>query len=71
MLAPADTSSGTQKFESGSFELLRVVGITEKEAAFARSNGGDALLEFLRCKSAFPVTDPTRCSVDLSQQPSP
>ena len=71
MLAPADASSGTHKFESGSFELLRVVGITEKEASFARSNGGDALLEFLRGQSAFPVTDPTRCSVDLSQPPSP
>jgi len=64
MLTPADEKSGIQKLESGSFELLRVVGITDKEAAFARSNGGDALLDLLRSQSAFPVTDPARCSVD-------
>ena len=71
MIAPADETSGTQKLESGSFELLRVVGITDKEAAFARSNGGDALLDLLRCQSAFPVTDPARCSVDLDHPGSP
>lgn len=42
MLTPTDPAFGTQKLESGSFELLRVVGITEKEAAYGRANGGGA-----------------------------
>jgi hypothetical protein len=71
MLAPAGSSFGTQRVESGSFELLRVVGITDDEAAFARAQGGDSLMESLRSGSAFPVTDPTRASVDLSNRASP
>jgi hypothetical protein len=65
IIAPADPSIGTQKLESGQFELIRVVGITEAEAAFARAKSGDALMERLRAAEAFPVTDPTRRSVYL------
>lgn len=65
MLAPAESSLRTQQVEAGSFELLRVVGITDAEAAFARVHGGDSLLKSLQSGSAFPVTDPTRGSVDL------
>lgn len=71
MLTPTDPALGTQKLDSGSFELLRVVGITKKEAAYGRANGGAALLESLRSGLAFPVTDPTRGSVDLSDWPPP
>lgn len=67
MLASADSEIGTQKLESGVFELIYVVGITEAEAAFARANNsGDMLLGRLRAAGAFPVTDPTRGSVRLS-----
>lgn len=65
MLAPADPATGTHQLESGVFELVRVVGITEAEAAFARVNGGDALVEWLRAAAVFPVIDPTRRSVHL------
>jgi|SRR6185437_11104229 len=68
MLAPADPSVGTQQLASGSFELLRVIGITDAEATFARAHGGDALIERLRAAAAFPVTDPRRRSVSLGEQ---
>lgn len=71
MLVPADPTFGTLTLDSGLFELLRVVGITDEEAAYARANGGDALLESLRSGLAFPVTDPARSSVDLSRRSSP
>lgn len=71
MLVPAESSWRSQQLESGSFELLRVVGITDAEAAFARAQGGDSLLESLRSGSAFPVTDPTRKSINLGNWAPP
>jgi hypothetical protein len=65
MVAPPDSSTGTQQLESGSFELQPVVGLTDAEAAFARVQGGEALLERLWAAGAFPVTDPHRRSVSL------
>ena len=65
MIAPADSSAGTQQLESGSFELQSIVGLTEPEVAFARVQGGEALLKRLRAAAAFPVTDPSRQSVNF------
>lgn len=65
MVAPPNSSTGTQQFESGSFELQPIVGLTDAEAAFARVRGGEALLERLCAAAAFPVTDPRRRSVSL------
>ncbi|MHB1871314.1 MAG: suppressor of fused domain protein [Steroidobacteraceae bacterium] len=65
MIAPPDSSTGTQQLESGSFELLPMVGVTNAEVAFARVQGGEALLERLRAAGAFPVTDPRRQTVSL------
>lgn len=70
MIAPADPPTGSQRLESGSFDLLRIVGITEAEAAFARSHGGDVLLAQLRMSAAFPVTDPARHTVPLRNSDS-
>jgi len=65
MLAPAEDTIGTQQLESGSFQFVRVVGISEVEAAHAREQGGGALLERLAASGAFPVTDPERSSLQL------
>jgi hypothetical protein len=60
MLAPAGRSIQEAKLESGPFTFYHVVGISEAEAAFARSHGGEALLNLLVAHGYFPVTDPTR-----------
>ncbi|MGB7740870.1 MAG: suppressor of fused domain protein [Steroidobacteraceae bacterium] len=65
MLAPLEASRGTQRLESGCFDLVQVVGITEAEAAFARAHDGASLLERLRTEGAYPVTNPARDSVRL------
>jgi len=70
MIAPGDPMIGTQQLESGSFELLRVVGIADPEAVYARLHGGDALVQRLLTAAAFPVTDPTRQSLALGNDPS-
>jgi Suppressor of fused protein (SUFU) len=69
MIAPGDPLMGTQQLESGSFELLRVVGITDSEAAYARAQGGDVLVQRLLAAAAIPVTDPTRQSLILGNDP--
>jgi len=48
---------------SGQVDLLQVVGITEAEREFARSQGHAALLARLAERDAFPLTDPSRGSV--------
>jgi|GEM_PF-566989 len=62
MLAPSP-HGGKQQLESGTFDFLQVVGITEEEALFARQEGGPKLLERLAAAQAFPVTDPMRSSL--------
>jgi hypothetical protein len=52
-----------QRLESGTFELLQIVGISEPEVAFARKEGGDALVRILSERTAFPVTDALRASI--------
>jgi len=60
LLVPAPRFNERQQLPSGHFHFQEFIGITEDEADFARSNGGDKLLALLK---AGPVTDPTRKSV--------
>lgn len=62
MLAPSPHGS-EHHLESGTFEFIQVVGITEEEALFAKEHGGPKLLVLLEKENAFPVTDPARPSV--------
>jgi len=48
---------------SGRVTLLRIAGITEDEARFAKERGGDELLPLLHAADAIPITDPLRESV--------
>jgi len=63
MLAPPIGFPRQAQLESGPFEFYQLVGITETEAAFARSHEGAVLVEMLRKHGAFPVTDSDRQSV--------
>jgi hypothetical protein len=63
MLAPPVSIPREALLESGAFEFYQVVGISEAEAAYARSHDGPALLERLMANSYFPVTDPNRTEV--------
>ena len=49
-----------QYLPSGSFIFQQLVGISESEAAFARTHDGEALQILLTENGAFPVTDPAR-----------
>ena len=60
MLAPPSRFPREIELESGPFALYQVVGISEAEAAFARSMGGQELLDLLSADNYFPVTDPDR-----------
>ena len=50
------------ELDSGKFDLLLCVGITDAEMAFARSQGGDALAQLLTHNDYLPVTNPKRIS---------
>ena len=60
LLTPAPNFRESQRLPSGQFHFLEFIGITEDEADFARSNGGDHLLALLMQRKAAPVTDPSR-----------
>jgi hypothetical protein len=62
MLAPSPYGTGHQ-LESGKFDFVQVVGITEGEALYANENGGPKLLDRLNEAQAFPVTNPRRASL--------
>jgi hypothetical protein len=63
VIGPPDGLPTEFRLPTGSVELLAVVGVTEVEAAYGRSRGGEALIGVLRKGSAYPVTDPRRSSV--------
>jgi hypothetical protein len=48
------------RLESGHFSFFQLIGVSEAEAAHARSHGGPAMVDLLRSKGFFPVTDPDR-----------
>ncbi|HXJ61799.1 MAG TPA: suppressor of fused domain protein [Verrucomicrobiae bacterium] len=60
MLAPPTRFPRRAHLESGPFDFFQIVGVSAGEAAYARSNGGSALLEILTADGHFPVTDPDR-----------
>lgn len=65
MLAPPARLPRETKLESGKFDFYSVVGIAEAEAAFARAEGGDALLTRLAAAGFFPITNPQRNHLDV------
>lgn len=67
MLAPPSRFPREMQLESGTFDFYQVVGITEAEAAYARANDGPALLKLLVSHGYFPVTDPDRTEVTMSE----
>ncbi len=46
--------------ESGHTQFIQVFGITFPELAFAKARSSSALIELLRSKTSFPVTEPDR-----------
>jgi hypothetical protein len=63
ILAPPESYEARFQLASGWVDLYAVFGATEDEAALAREQGGDRLVEILKRHAAFPVTDPSRRSV--------
>ena len=67
LLAPATDFAGVQQLPSGQFQFIQFVGITEKEAEYARAKGSPELFRMLLEQKAAPVTDATRPSILLAQ----
>jgi len=67
LLAPATDFAGVQQLPSGQFQFIQFVGITEKEAEYARAKGSPELFRMLLGQKAAPVTDATRPSILLAQ----
>ena len=63
MIAPATGYPWCFKLESGRVDLFSLVGISDAEAAYARSHDGDALLALMQRAGAYPINDPKRLSV--------
>ena len=63
VLTPATEYTGVQQLPSGQFQFNQFVGITEKEAEYARASGGEELLSLLLKHKAAPITDPNRESI--------
>jgi hypothetical protein len=63
MVAPPSYTPREAQLDSGPFDFYQIIGISEAEAAFARSHHGSALLELLVTHGCFPVTDPDRKQV--------
>ncbi|SRR5712692_1110667 len=63
VLTPTAEWAGVQQLPSGQFQFAQFVGITEKEAAYARASGSEELLRVLLKHKAAPITDPNRGSI--------
>lgn len=60
---PSHVVSSFQQ-DSGHAQFIQVVGITYPELVFAKTNSTTALIELLRSKTSFPVTEPDRnCTI--------
>ncbi len=57
----------TAQLDSGKFDFLHVVGITEAERDFAKRSSTEQLLNQLTASGAAPVTDAARRSVAVGQ----
>jgi len=64
LITPPDTYEAQFSLASGKVDLLHVVGITERERDYGKTNGSAALLELLRSHGAFPITDPNRTCLE-------
>jgi hypothetical protein len=53
------------QLDSGRFDFLHLIGITEREREFARMSSTEDLIARLEAGGAYPVTDPGRTSVPL------
>jgi hypothetical protein len=53
------------QLDSGKFDFLQVVGITEGERDYAKSTSTEDVITFLEKQGAYPVTDPGRTEVEL------
>ena len=60
--ADATPYSATFQLPSGKVDLLLLMGISSREADFARTQGADSLVDVLSHHGFFPCTDPTRVS---------
>jgi len=63
MVTPSPHLATDAQLESGHFSFYQLVGITEAEAAFARTEGGPKLVDLLRSSGCFPVNDQERKSL--------
>ena len=66
MVAPPMGYPAAMQLESGLAYFYALAGITVAEKEFAKTSGGEKLLELLTAAGAFPVIDPDRDSIDLS-----
>lgn len=55
----------TAQLDSGKFDFLHVIGVTEGERDFAKSTSTDVLIEKLAAQGAYPITQPKRSQVAL------
>lgn len=62
LVEPADEIAPPFELPSGKVEFLLLAGATDLEVQFARDRGQPALLQLLRERAAFPLTDPARRS---------
>lgn len=62
MVTPSPRVTEDVQMESGKFSFFQLIGVTDAEAAHARSYGGAATVDLLRSKGSFPVTDPDRAN---------
>ncbi len=68
LLTPPTGFPRKARLQSGFFNFVEVVGISEVEAAYARAEGGEELWKLLQVYGFFPVTDPQRPSVLTGKQ---
>jgi len=62
-LAEPDHYPATGQLESGKFEFLHVIGISEAERDYAKAANTNELVEKLRIAGAWPGTQPRRASL--------
>ncbi|WP_035058459.1 suppressor of fused domain protein [Andreprevotia chitinilytica] len=63
VLAEPTHYPATAQLDSGKFDFLHAVGVTEAERDYAKAHSTEALIDILAAKGGFPVTDPHRTSV--------
>jgi hypothetical protein len=54
---------GTAQLESGKFDFLHVIGITEAERNYAKAHSTEELIAVLEKGNAYPITSPGRAEV--------